>query len=71
MYQHMHNAYKHDKIVDKHMFLCGVKGEHIRVYGHTVGQSKLKIIFVEYYKKHYDYTVHMKKMECWVLVLLS
>lgn len=30
MYQHMHNAYEHDKIVDKHMFLCGVKREHIK-----------------------------------------
>lgn len=51
MYEHVHNAYKHDKMVDKHMFLCGVKREHIRVYRHIVGQIKLKIIFAEYYKR--------------------
>jgi hypothetical protein len=50
MQVYKHIAYKHDKIVDKHTWIYDVKREHIKVYWHTVGQSKLKIIFVEYYK---------------------
>jgi hypothetical protein len=45
--EHMHIAYKHDKVVDKHTLLCGVKRDHIRVHW----QSKLKIIIAEYYKR--------------------
>jgi hypothetical protein len=42
-----------------------------RIYWHTVGQNKLKIIFVEFYKRTLWLCCPHWKVECWDFFLLS